>query len=101
MIEHLVLWKFNDNVEPEERRTVIKHMETILAELEQELSGIDSLTLISDLLPSSTGDLFLKSRFDSPESLHVYATYPKHVELGQYLNHYVNSRTAVDYEVEV
>ncbi len=98
MVKHVIIWKLKDmpDSEKEEHKRLIKEG---LESLAGKIEGLTEIKVITNLLPSSNGDLMLDSTFTSESALKGYAVHPEHVKVadGQ-VRPFVADRKCVDFE---
>lgn len=99
MIKHVIIWKLKDMPESEkaEHTRLIKEG---LESLNGKIEGLTEIKVITELLPSSTGDLMLDSTFTSAEALKGYSVHPEHVKIAdERVRPFVADRKCVDFEI--
>lgn len=99
MIKHVIIWKLKDMPESEktERKELIKQG---LEGLNGRIDGLVEIKVITELLPSSTGDLMLDSTFTSAEALKGYSVHPEHVKVAdERVRPFISDRKCVDFEI--
>lgn len=99
MVKHVIIWKLKDMPETEksEHKALIKEG---LEGLKGKIDGLAEIKVITELLPSSSGDLMLDSTFADEKSLKAYAVHPEHVKVAdERVRPFVAERKCVDYEI--
>lgn len=99
MIKHVIIWKLKDMPESEkaERKALIKQG---LEGLKGKIDGLVEIKVITELFPSSTGDLMLDSTFTSAEALKGYSVHPEHVKVAdERVRPFTADRKCVDFEI--
>lgn len=100
MVKHIIIWSLKDELsdsEKQERRQLIK---AGLESLKGKIEGLEEIKVITDLLPSSAGDLMLDSSFTTAAALKAYAVHPEHVKVADTtVRPYVKSRSCADFEI--
>lgn len=100
MVKHIIIWTLKSELqdaEKAERKALIK---AGLESLKGKIDGLCDIKVITDLLPSSTGDLMLDSTFRSPEALKGYSKHPEHVKVADStVRPYTAERKCVDFEI--
>ncbi len=99
MIKHVIIWKLKDMPESEkaERKRLIKEG---LESLNGKIEGLAEIKVITELLPTSTGDLMLDSTFTSAEALKGYSVHPEHVKVAdERVRPFAADRKCVDFEI--
>lgn len=99
MVKHIIIWKLKEMPESEkaEHKALIKEG---LEGLKGKIDGLFEIKVVTELLPSSSGDLMLDSTFADEKSLKTYAVHPEHVKVadGQ-VRPFVADRKCVDFEI--
>ena len=99
MVKHVIIWKLKEMPESEknERKKLIKEG---LEELKGKIDGLTDIKVITDILPSSNGDLMLDSTFTDEKSLKAYAVHPEHVKVAdERVRPFTAERKCVDFEI--
>lgn len=100
MVKHIIIWNLKEELsdsEKAERKALIKQG---LESLYGRIDGLTEIKVITDLLPSSNGDLMLDSTFESAEALKGYAVHPEHVKVADStVRPYTSQRKCVDFEI--
>ena len=99
MVKHVIIWKLKDMTDEEkaEHKRLIKEG---LESLAGKIDGLTEIKVVTELLPTSTGDLMLDSTFVSAEALKGYSTHPEHVKVAdERVRPFVADRKCVDYEI--
>ena len=99
MVKHIIIWTLKEMSEEEkaEHKALIKEG---LEGLKGKIDGLLEIKVITELLPSSSGDLMLDSTFADEKSLKAYSVHPEHVKVadGQ-VRPFVADRKCVDFEI--
>lgn len=98
MIHHIVLWNLNEDIPEEEKKNVAARIKKELEAVKEEVSGVVSLNVVTDVLASSNKDIGLISVFESEEALKSYQVHPAHVAAGTYIKSVTSGRSCIDYE---
>lgn len=97
MVKHMIVWNLKDGIDKEALKAEIKKQ---LEDLVGKIDGLLEMKIITDGLPSSSGDLMMDSTFESAEALKAYATHPLHVAIADgIVRPNTASRAAYDYEI--
>lgn len=99
MVKHVIIWKLKDMTDEEkaEHKRLIKEG---LESLAGKIDGLTEIKVVTELLPTSTGDLMLDSTFVSAEALKGYSTHPEHVKVAdERVRPFVADRKCVDFEI--
>ena len=98
MVRHIVTWNHAESVPEGERAANAKRLKAELEALKNLIPGVVSITVRTDMLPSSNRALMLDSLFESREALEGYITHPEHVRAGQFVRAVTQDRACADYE---
>ena len=71
MVKHIIIWKLDESLSAEEKQKVKKEAKAALEALCGTVPGLVSLTLHTEILPSSTGDMMLDSTLEL-SLIHIY-----------------------------
>lgn len=97
MLRHLVVWEFKDGYSYEEKRKLAQKIKEDLEGLQGVVPEIKSIKVHTNLLPTSSFDILLDSRFESVEALALYQKNPEHKRVGNYIAEVTMNRNCVDY----
>lgn len=98
MVKHMIIWSLKDDLA--DKNGLINEIKAALEGLVGKIDGLLEMKIITNGLPSSSGDLMMDSTFKDVESLKAYAVHPEHVKIADGLvRPNVASRAAYDYEV--
>ncbi|KGP72793.1 Dabb family protein [Pontibacillus yanchengensis] len=97
MIEHIVIFKFNDQTTEDQKKEAI----TQLKSLKQEIPGIIDIQAGVNFSDRSQGfELGLTVRFEDKQSLENYGPHEKHQEVVSYLKEIgLSDIVVVDFEI--
>ncbi len=100
MVEHVIIWTLkpglSDN-EKAERKALIKEG---LEGLSGRIEGMKSIEVITDILPSSSGDLMLRCVFENEKALEGYSGNPLHNAVAdERVRPFIADRKCVDYVI--
>lgn len=99
MVKHMIVWKFKDEIA--DKRAAAKEIKDALEGLVGKIEGLIEMHILTEGLPSSSGDLMMDSSFESVEALAVYQKHPLHVAIADGLvRPRMAARQAFDYIVE-
>ena len=93
MVKHIVMYKFKEGVDKNE---AIKIIASVLEPLVGKIPGLLHLEV---RLAFRGMDYALYSEFESRQALEAYAEHPLHLEAKKHFFHFLDTRTAADYEV--
>lgn len=99
MVRHIVFWKFGEQFNEEENKQNAIIIKESLEALKDIIPGVVKLTVITDPLPSGSGDadIILDSLFESIDALNNYQTHPEHVKAGSFIRSCLKDRKCIDY----
>lgn len=92
MVQHIVMWKFQEGADPTEFLTK-------LATLEGVIPQIRSMKVRRSLTPGKGYDAVLVSEFDTLEDVETYKVDPRHVAVSSLCKAIRTERCAIDIEV--
>lgn len=97
MVKHMIIWKLKEDVDKE---SVSADIKTALEGLVGKIEGLTEMHILTEKLPSSSGDIMMDSTFESVEALQNYQKHPLHVEIANSkVRPNVDTRLSFDYEV--
>lgn len=97
MVTHIVLWKFNPNIDPTEMAKIAQQVKLNVENLTNIIDGIIELKFEINPLESSTHDVALVSKFTDEQALKNYQIHPEHVKAGQIIKQYFIERACIDF----
>lgn len=97
MVKHMIIWKLKEDVDKE---SVSADIKTALEGLLGKIEGLTEMHILTEKLPSSSGDIMMDSTFESVEALQNYQKHPLHVKIANSkVRPNVDTRLSFDYEV--
>lgn len=100
MVKHIIVWTLKDEYSDSEKAEIKKGIREGLEGLKGKVPGIVDITVHTEGLESSSGDLMLDSSFESVEALNGYTVHPAHVEVAtSKVRPFVKIRSSFDYQV--
>lgn len=100
MVKHIIVWSLKDEYSDSEKTEIKKGIKDGLEGLKGKVPGIIDITVQTEGLDSSSGDLMLDSTFESVEALNGYTVHPAHVEVATTkVRPFVKIRSSFDYQV--
>ena len=93
MVKHVVVYKLKEGVNKEKAVQIIA---SVLEPLVGKSPGLISMEIRGCFGGS---DYALYSEFESRQALEDYAVHPLHLEAKTHFHHFIQTRTAADYEV--
>ncbi len=97
MVKHIILWKLNSSLTPEEKTAAKAEAKRRLESLNGKIEGLVSLRVVTEGLPSSNADMMLDSAFTTADALAGYQTDPLHVEAATFVRSVVETRLCLDF----
>ena len=97
MTKHVIIWKVKETVENKEetKRKITVALEGLAGKIE----GLEKMRILTEKLPSSSGDLMMDSLFTDSEALKNYQKHPLHLEVANGLvRPNVDVRLSFDFE---
>ena len=97
MVKHYIIWELKDDIpNKSERKAEIK---AALEGLVGKIDGLLKMNIITEGLPSSSGDLMMDSEFSDKDALIGYQKSPLHLEVANTLvRPSVEKRLSFDFE---
>jgi hypothetical protein len=97
MVKHIIIWKLREGIDKKAQAALIK---SELEGLVGRIDGLRRMCIITDSLPSSSGDVMMDSEFDSCEALSAYQIHPEHKRVAtEVVRPFVDIRLSYDYEI--
>lgn len=97
MVKHMIIWHLKDDANKE---STVKDIKVSLEGLVGKIEGLTEMHILTEKLPSSSGDIMMDSTFESVEALQNYQKHPLHVEIANgKVRPNVDTRLSLDYEV--
>ena len=98
MVKHMIIWKIKD--ECENKQEVKSKIKKELEALKGQIDGLMEMNIITEKLPSSSGDLMMDSLFESEEALKAYQNHPAHKNVANtFVRPNMCQRLSLDYEI--
>ncbi len=99
MITHVVMWKFKETAEGNEKSRNLLKAKELLEGLTGRIPEIREMQVGLDALHSPQSyDLALVARFESMEALERYRDHPEHQRVVRFLRSVHGGRVVVDFE---
>ncbi len=96
MVKHMIIWKLNDNASISCKQEIKLALEGLVGKID----GLVKMSILTNPLECSSGDLAMDSLFESVEALDFYQKHPLHVEIASTLvRPNVSVRLSFDYEL--
>lgn len=100
MVHHIVLWNLKEELSADEKKEAAQNIKEKLESVKDSVSGVVSLQVVTDGLPSGNKDIGLISVFETKEALNAYQVSPAHVKAAGYVGEVATGRICFDYETE-
>jgi hypothetical protein len=97
MVRHIVFWKHDEKFTEQEKINNANTIKQSLEALKNTIPGIISIKVITDPLPSSSGDVILDSLFSNEDALKVYQGHPDHLKAASFVRSVMTDRKCIDY----
>lgn len=98
MVKHMIIWKIKEELENKEdiKANVKKELEALVGKID----GLVEMHIITENLPSSSGDLMMDSLFESDDALKAYQKHPSHQHVANtFVRPNMCQRLSMDYIV--
>lgn len=99
MVKHIIIWNFKKEMTDEEKAESAARIKAGLEGLKGVVPGLLEITVYTEFLSSSNGDIMLDSTLADEEALKAYQVNPDHLKVAQYVRSVVDSRKCVDFEL--
>jgi len=99
VVKHMIIWKIKDECENKElvKETVKRELEALAGKID----GLIEMSIITEALTSSSGDLMMDSLFESYEALKAYQKHPLHQHVANtFVRPNMGQRLSLDYKVK-
>ena len=97
MVKHMIIWHLKEDAD---KKAVSADIKASLEGLVGKIDGLTEMHILTEALPSSSGDIMMDSSFESNEALQNYQKHPLHVEIANSkVRPFVDTRLAFDYEI--
>ena len=98
MVKHMIIWKLNEQIQ--DKNQVAKNIKTALEGLEGRIEGLIKMSILTQKLQSSSGDIMMDSLFEDEKALKAYQSNPLHQEIANGLvRPNVQTRLSFDFEI--
>ena len=97
MVKHMIIWKLNDEIA--DKKQVAGDIKKALEGLEGKIDGLIKMSILTENLESSSGDIMMDSTFRDEKALKEYQKNPLHQEVANGLvRPNVQARLSFDFE---
>jgi hypothetical protein len=99
MVEHLVLFQFNELITPEKEEELVQKLLSFKGQIPGLVEITAGLNVTEEVDKEQGYRLGLRATFESQEALREYATHPVHKEFHQLLKDVVKNVIVADYPI--
>lgn len=99
MVKHVIIWDFNDTLSEGEKAESAARIKKGLEDLVGVVEGLREVTVYTDMLSTSNGDIMLDCTLEDERALALYADHPAHIAVKNYISTVVKSRKCVDFKI--
>ena len=101
MIKHIVMWKFKDFAENNEKKVNLEKAKELLLELKVKIPCILSIEvgINIDVDDAAAYDIVLYSKFLNIDAAKEYQNHPEHKKVAEFITKVRENKVFVDYEV--
>ena len=97
MVKHMIIWKLKDGVD---KNKVTSDIKSSLEGLVGKIDGLKEMHILTEKIPSSSGDIMMDSTFTDNDALKNYQSHPLHQEIANTkVRPNVEARLSFDYEL--
>jgi hypothetical protein len=99
MVEHLVLFQFNELITPEKEEELVQKLLSFKGRIPGLVEITAGLNVTEEIDKEQGYRLGLRATFENQEALRAYATHPVHEEFHQLLKDVVKNVIVADYPI--
>ncbi len=100
MVRHVIIWTLKDEYTEEEKKNIMRGIKEGLEGLKGVVPGLLEISVITEGMESSNGDLMLDSVLENEQALKNYAVHPAHVAVAEgKVRPYTKTRSCFDFNV--
>ena len=99
MVKHIIIWQLNKELSDAEKKQRAAEIKAGLEGLKGRIDGLLDISVRTEFMASSNGDLLLESTLESEEALKAYQVHPEHLKVAGFVKSSVCSRSCVDFEI--
>lgn len=99
MVRHIIIWNLKTELAPDEKLAAMAKIKEGLEGLIDKIDGLVEISVVTNPLPSSNGDLMLDSLFVDEEALQGYQQNPDHLSVAHFVRSVAQERKCFDYVV--
>ena len=98
MVKHMIIWKLSGEIA--DKKQVAGDIKKALEGLEGKIDGLIKMSILTENLESSSGDIMMDSTFRDEKALKEYQKNPLHQEVANGLvRPNVQTRLSFDFEI--
>lgn len=98
MVKHMIIWKLKDEIV--DKLAAANNIKTALEGLQGKIDGLIKMSIFTDKLDGSSGDVMMDSLFKDEKSLKDYQAHPLHQEIANLtVRPNVQTRLSFDFEI--
>lgn len=98
MVKHMIIWKIKEDCA--DKNQIKENVKRELEALTGKIDGLIEMHIITEGLPSSSGDLMMDSLFESEDALKAYQKHPSHQHVANtFVRPNMCQRLSLDYEI--
>ena len=98
MVKHMIIWKLSGEIA--DKKQVAGDIKKALEGLEGKIEGLIKMSILTENLESSSGDIMMDSTFRDEKALKEYQSHPLHQEIANGLvRPNVQTRLSFDFEI--
>lgn len=97
MVQHIVLFRYRDDVSPAVRVAAARSFKEGIESLPAVIPFVRAVEVGVNVNPAEKWDICLTSRFDSLEDVKAYSAHPAHKAVAVELMQYIADRACVDF----
>lgn len=99
MIRHIIMWKFTDSFEGDNKDRIMDKVTESLVHLKKVIPEIRFMSVERDVLRSERSyDMIYITEFDSLDALEAYRVHPEHVKVAEYIKQVRIAQAVTDTE---
>ena len=96
MVKHVIVWKLKEDLPDKDK--VISDIKRELEGLIGKIDGLIKMNILTEKLPSSSGDIMMDSLFSSETALKNYSVNPLHQSVANtFVRPFIQTRLSFDF----
>lgn len=98
-MKHVIFWTLKKEYSEEEKKEIKANAKNALENLTGQIPGLKAVSVLTEMLPTSTADMMLYTEFTDNEAYLNYKTHPLHVAAAdKYVRPFIDLRLCCDYD---